>query len=137
MNALMIDARKPPLVIPPRLPPALPIGRSMQNEGPFVMMGMVPFGIVAVELIVGLVLFLISVIFMATIFFSFVALFIGYIALWLFGATSLVGVGLGGLASLASWRHPVGLATSLAGLLLNAAVLGSVGYCLGRIHGIW
>lgn len=133
-NARLPTPTIPPRMLPPR-GPQLPVGRSMENEAPFVLLGSIPLIILAIEMVVACVLGFVAVLFFATIYLAFVGLFLYYIALWLGVVFNTAGTLLAAVATLAGRRHPIGLSTAITGLVLNAAMLGGAVYGLMLIHG--
>jgi hypothetical protein len=139
MNALLWPACTQPSVPQTRnLPhpaPMLPVGRSLDNDGPFVLLGTVPLVFVAIEVVVACVLGFVAVCFFATIYLAFVGLLLFYIALWLGVAFHVAGTLWGAAATVVGRRHPVALGMSLAGLALNGAMLAGAVYGLMQFHG--
>jgi hypothetical protein len=111
----------------------------------------VPLAILAVELIVDAVLLFVGVIFAATILFLFVTFAIYFIAIWLTVGLSTLGATIAGLATLAAlvvfWQQRrqhrltagavAGLAMSVTGLLLHAAVAALAVYSHFALFGQW
>jgi hypothetical protein len=113
-------------------------------------LAVVPWAILVAEVLAGLILLLLSIMFAATIYLMFVALILWYAGLWLAVVLNGIGVVSASVASLgpalmlrnSNRRAPgrvvawISLAFSLGGLAINAALLGLAAYGLMRMHGL-
>lgn len=104
------------------------------GEAAFAVLGVMPLGILAIEAVIGGILFLVSVLFFATIFFAFVGFILVYVTLWIGVFLNAFGAAVSLLTLLAGRRYMTGKLFGASGLLIHAALLGA-GICgLAGIH---
>lgn len=108
--------------------------RSLQAEAAFAMLGTMPLVILAIEVVIGLILMLVSGMFFATIFFAFVGFVLVYVALWIAVLLNGSGVAVSLLTLLAGRRYVTGKVFGILGLLIHVVLLGAGVYSLTGIH---
>ena len=112
--------------------------RANQNNAPaetaFAVLGTMPLAILAIEAVVGGILFLVSVLFFATIFFAFVGFVLLYVTLWIAVFLNAFGAAVSLLTLLAGRRYMTGKVFGASGLLIHAVLLGGGIYGLASIH---
>jgi hypothetical protein len=105
-----------------------------QAENAFALLGAMPLAILAVEVVIGCILLLVSGFFFATIFFAFVGLILVYVALWIAVVFNAFGAAISLLTLLAGRRYITGKVFGISGLLIHVVLLGAGVYGLASIH---
>jgi len=103
-------------------------------ETAFAVLGTMPLAILAIEAVIGGILFLVSVLFFATIFFAFVGFILLYVTLWIAVFLNAFGAAVSLLTLLAGRRYMTGRVFGVSGLLIHAVLLGAGIYGLASIH---
>lgn len=104
------------------------------GETAFAVLGVMPLGILVIEAVIGGILFLVSVLFFATIFFAFVGFILLYVTLWIGVFLNAFGTAVSLLTLLAGRRYVTGKVFGISGLLIHAVLLGAGVYGLAGIH---
>lgn len=113
------------------------VGANTTNtpaETAFAVLGTMPLAILAIEAVIGGILFLVSAMFFATIFFAFVGFILLYVALWIAILLNSFGAAVSLLTLLAGRRYMTGKVFGVSGLLIHAVLLGAGIYGLASIH---
>jgi hypothetical protein len=110
------------------------IRTNATGETAFAVLGVMPLGILVIEAVIGGILFLVSVLFFATIFFAFVGFILLYVTLWIAVFLNAFGAAVSLLTLLAGRRFVTGKVFGISGLLIHAVLLGGGVYCLAGIH---
>jgi hypothetical protein len=105
-------------------------------EGAFAVLGSVPLMLIALEVVIGALLFFVALGFFLTVYLALVGLVLLYLGLWLAVALNTFGGGVALLTLVVGRRSVCGKSLGMVGLLINAALLALAAYALLSIHGV-